>query len=219
MVKKRRRSTNRTSRTPSPPPEETILPTDQVQAKPQYKEESKGKWRNTNQLALDTYYNLKNGGINEPQHKAGIRLHELFSIAGMDSMATPGYWYMGEELGTRVDGLGGKGSDRRELQDRARSALLAVSGTIGRQIVEAVCCYNLYLKDLDIPGYEKGEYKMRRFKEALDELVEHFRIPIPQELQHHYTRRWKYDHTEAYRERRARRQSNKSSNRVHPSSK
>lgn len=201
MAKKRRQPKGQRPKKNTAPHEPRVEPTAEVQAMPHYSEHNK-VWRNNRQLALDHYRNQPRGGINEPQHDAGIHLHELFTKSGMLHLATPGYWYMGEELGVKIASSGNKEEFRHDLYDRAQRAMLAVSGTIGRQIIESVCCYDVFLKDLDIPGYEKGEYKMRRFKEALDELVEHFHIPIPDELKQHYDRRWNYAHRKKARRQR-----------------
>jgi hypothetical protein len=178
-------------------------PTDAQKLRPEYRRNKNGTWRTNRMLPLDYYFKQGRGGINEPQHRAGMMLHELFHKSGMYRIATPGYWYMGEELGTRIQSSGGREEFRLDLFDRTKNAMLAASGIAGRRIVESVCCYDLYLKDIDVLGYETGEFKMRRLREALDDLVDHFNVPIPHELQHHYSRRWSHEHTkEAHSNRR-----------------
>lgn len=166
-------------------------PTPEQQKKHNYTKMANGAWRNNSQLPLDTYLNMKRGGINRVQHQAGEKLYSLFVRARIENIATPGLWYMGQ--------IGGGSTDKRDKSDyqwqcyeEASAALRAVQGIIGRNLVEQVCCYGRYLKDINIHGYDRPNERMCRFRESLDDLVDHFHLPIPDHLKPFYLRR--YDH-------------------------
>ena len=63
---------------------------------------------------------------------------------------------------------------RLDAEHRCRAALLAVHG-VGRIMLRHVCCEAKALSEDDFPPYTDGKKKMARFKEALAELINHYK--------------------------------------------
>ena len=64
--------------------------------------------------------------------------------------------------------------NRLDAEDRLKSAMLAVHG-IGRLMVKHVCCDAKPLSEGHFPPYSDGKKKMARFKEALEDLIQHYK--------------------------------------------
>lgn len=126
-----------------------------------------------NQIPLDYYKNMKPGGINLTQFEAGNLLYQIFSKTGID---IPIVAVMGT---TSLRAQGDSVTEKQVVaRQQYRAAIKAVKGDIGQSMVENVCCYGFMLKDIPVPGYSRPAERMRRFQEALNDLVKHFHIPI-----------------------------------------
>lgn len=169
---RKRRNTPTTRKTAPPPPPRRELPTPEQIANGHYVEYN-NKYYNTVQIALDYYLNMNPGGINKTQHEAGDTMHKIFACTGIMIPTTPCY---------KTVTLGAQGDSVTERQVMARQqyrrALAAVNGGTAQALIENVCCYGYLLKDIPVPGYPRPSERMARFREALNDLIRHFHVPI-----------------------------------------
>lgn len=121
-------------------------------------------------LALRAYRFRKMPLLSEDEYLAGLRLYldheETQLVYGMTSdparEPTSGSLYRDFT------------PNRLDAENRLRSALLDVHG-IGRVMVTHVCCEAKPLSEGQFPPYTDGKKKMARFKEALEDLIRHYK--------------------------------------------
>lgn len=172
-AKKRKRKSTPTQRKTTPPPApRRELPTAAQLAKGTYTEYNK-QYYNTVQVALDYYLNMNPGGINKTQYDAGETMHKIFATTGILIPTTPCYETV--TLGAQGDSV----TERQVIaRQQYRRALKAVHGHTAQALIENVCCYGYLLKDIPVPGYPRPNERMARFREALNDLIRFFGLPI-----------------------------------------
>lgn len=128
--------------------------------------------RNITQVPLDYY--LNKGAITQRQYDAGEQLYADFARSGIEGNIT-------SNLKPHIDSAGTPDEHIMDKQARAREryhrAIKSVGGLIGQRIVRDVCCFGYLLKDIDVPNYKNSSQMAARFREGLDDLAEHYRLP------------------------------------------
>lgn len=138
--------------------------------------ENKRRTRVLIQIPIDYYKHLSKGGINYRQWEAGNRLYSDFEAASYLPSHVP-------VLSSVYVPANGFAKERTPSQYAARERFVRALDVVGKPessgvlIVRNVCCYEKYLKDLNIPYYSTANAMMARLCEALDALADYYKIP------------------------------------------
>lgn len=177
------------TRTKQPKPQRAVKhttvevpPTEQQIASGRAKPTRTGQYVVRKQVPIDFYRDQKRGGITLTQWEAANHLYGIFEKSGIHNLSTQAFWRT-EGMPT-AQGGGGDGLVYHHRQELYK-AMTAISGSIGRLLVEKVVLWGEMVGNMDVPGYD-AHGRMPRLREALDELVIHFDIYIPEEERAHY---------------------------------
>lgn len=142
---------------------------------------NQGMVYNGQQLYIDWLAN--NSYITPAQHEAGKAIYSLWYKAGMPPRISLNL------DAVRVDG-GKKQMEQTEhmvdCQQQLDQALATLERT-GREIVMAMCCYEVLAVRLDEERNIPRKYIMQRLREALIELAYHFGYLSRQAYENHHT--------------------------------
>ncbi len=161
-------------------------PTPEQIKKAPYRRSESGTWVNIATHPLDYYHNMTKGGINDPQFYAGSKLLGIYMGAGLAGFGRSVFAAL---LEPQVDGsrtAGGFAEHQISAMRIIRDAIGSVQGRRGQQLIRQVIIEGEYIKDVLCDNYRRPNELMARFREALDDLVYHFHIPIPEHLQDSY---------------------------------
>lgn len=175
---------------PKPPrvqiyPDKDAPPVEQ-QRMPGMVRTSGGMYLNTVQIPLDAYLKKKPGGINAAQHEAGNRLYEIFKAGGFDSVGRSFLDRLNDPVVDRSAVVGGYTEHQIDCMRALMRAMQAVNGAVGKHVIRLVVLEGYWLKELEVQTYPRPSEMMARFREALDDLVDHFHVMVPPELKSYY---------------------------------
>lgn len=127
------------------------------------------------QVPVDYYYYSKKT-ISQREYHAANKLFAAFSRSGILPATTAAH----NPLGVVSSGKGkpnileGNWKARQEV----RRALESAGGQVAQYMLFNVVCFGIALNELNIFGYKTSSSKMDRFKEALQELADFYRVPL-----------------------------------------
>lgn len=121
------------------------------------------------QVPLDHYYRSR--VISLTEYRAGNRLFRDFYISGQSSNLTVN---LNPVRCGEAKSFLPVTQMQRDALDSYRKAMQAISGKIGQLMVNNVCCFGYWLKDMKYLHY-KDRSAMDRFHEALNDLIDFYK--------------------------------------------